>query len=222
MGRVLPENGLLLASASPRRRSLLSEAGLVVRLHAVSLAERRQPGEAPSDLAARLARAKARAAGNASDEGLVVVAADTIVVDGDRILGKPRNPQEAREMLLELAGREHRVISGLAVIDRASGEEVVTLTQTELALRRMEPREVAAYVEGGSPLDKAGAYGIQDAVFQPVDMARLRGCFTNVMGLPLCTLERALASLGWNAGVDLTDACFSYHRHPLSGTVGVS
>lgn len=221
MTRVLPERGLLLASASPRRRRLLSEAGMAPLTHPVSLSERRAPGETPAGMAARLARAKAQAAVAASQEGAVVVAADTIVVDGDRILGKPRSPREARAMLHDLAGREHEVITGLAVIERARGEQVVTVTHTELALRPMNRQEVAAYVEGGSPLDKAGAYGIQDESFEPVDMATIEGCFTNVMGLPLCTLGRALESLGWRLGVDLIEVCFAYHRHPLTGTVGV-
>lgn len=219
---VLPERGLLLASASPRRRNLLSEAGVATLTHPVSLPETREPGETPAEMAARLARAKAQVAVRASQEGAIVVAADTIVVDGDRILGKPGSPHEARAMLRDLAGREHEVISGLAVIDRARAEEVVAITRTKLALRRMSHQEVAAYVEDGSPLDKAGAYGIQDESFEPVDMATIEGCYTNVMGLPLCTLGGALGSLGWRVGVDLVEACFAYHRHPLTGTVGVN
>lgn len=212
----------MLASASPRRRGLLTEAGLTIALHPVSLLEERRQGESPSQMAARLARAKARAAAVESEEGIVLVAADTIVVDGNRILGKPSSPAAAKEMLLRLAGREHVVISGLAAIERASDQEVVTITQTELALRPMSRGEVEAYVDSGSPLDKAGAYGIQDAAFEPVDRVKMAGCYTNVMGLPLCALGRALEALGWSPGVDLTEACFRYHWHPLKGTVGVS
>lgn len=134
----------------------------------------------------------------------VVLAADTVVVLDDTILGKPADDAEARAMLTALRGRAHRVLTGVALA--VAGEIVRTsLVETTVWMRRYDTDEVERYVRSGSPLDKAGAYGIQDIGFRPVE--RIEGCFTNVVGLPLCEVRRALTALdpdrrwgpGWRA-----------------------
>ncbi|MGA9532579.1 MAG: nucleoside triphosphate pyrophosphatase [Anaerolineales bacterium] len=207
------ELALLLASASPRRRSLLQQAGLEPIVSPVDLDETPVAGESPAAMVARLALAKARAARRRFDEGEVVLAADTTVVDRGNVLGKPSNINEAVDMLMGLRGRQHEVITALALIRRADGKEIVNATRTWVEMRSYTKEEAERYAAGGSPLDKAGGYGIQDQGFHPVDLDSMDGCFTNVMGLPLCTLEAALTELDVPVSVDLTAACLSYHPH---------
>lgn len=207
------ELSLLLASASPRRRSLLQRAGLDPIVKPVDLDETPLSGESPAAMVRRLALAKARAARRRFEQGDVILAADTTVVDHGSVLGKPADTDEAVEMLMDLRGRPHEVISALALIQRADGREIVRATRTAVEMRPFSRAEAERYAAGGSPLDKAGGYGIQDESFQPVDLDRMEGCFTNVMGLPLCTLDEALAELGVAVRADLTASCMSYHRH---------
>ncbi len=215
MSRELQEDELLLASGSPRRRRLVIEGGLEPIVAPVFIEEDRRPREGPLAFVARLAEEKAAAAVEEYEEGRVILAADTIVVHDGEILGKPTGPAEARAMLMRLQGQRHEVLTAISLIDRASGAQVTKIGRTTLELRHIEPGEIEAYVDDGSPLDKAGAYGIQDGDFQPVDMARFEGCFTNVMGLPLCLLTPSLSALGWSVASDLTAACFNYVRHEL-------
>jgi MAF protein len=151
----------------------------------------------PEELAEALALAKAEAV--ARDEGeAVVIAADTIVVDGDTILGKPADGAAATETLRRLRGKTHRVVTGLAVVDTGSGGRAASHVVTAVQMRDYSDAEVAAYVARGEPLDKAGAYAIQDERFHPV--ASYDGCYCNVVGLPL----KALVSLLRRAGLDIT------------------
>jgi len=204
----------VLASGSPRRRQLLRQAGIEPLVCPVDLAEERLPGEAPQAMAARLAVEKAEAAAQLTD-GDIILAADTIVVDGSQILGKPANAGQAGEMLRQLRGRRHQVVTAVCLLDRGTRRRVVATTLTELHMRWLEADEIDRYVASGSPLDKAGAYGIQDEGFEPVDMDLFDGCFTNVMGLPLCAVGWALGQLGWDLAPRLTQACFSYQQHSL-------
>lgn len=198
---------LRLASASPRRRELLAVLGLPLRIASATVDERAQPDEPAEALVRRLALAKARAAAHDSAPGEVVIGADTVVELDGRLLGKPADHAEAAAMLTALAGRSHRVFSALALLDPARGHAHLELCQTEVPMRAYDPAEVAAYVATGSPLDKAGAYGIQDRDFEPVAVGRLHGCFANVMGLPLCHLTRALRALGQDPPLDVALAC---------------
>lgn len=195
-----------LASASPRRRELLSLTGWPVTVLAAGVDEAMLPGEAPEEMALRLALSKARAA-TALDGMMVRLGADTVVVDGDDVLGKPSNVAEAVEMLERLRAGTHRVLSALVFVDAARGIEAAELCATVVPMRNYSPEQVAGYVASGSPLDKAGAYGIQDDGFQPVAVERLNGCFANVMGLPLCHLVRAMRHLGHRPPVDVPAAC---------------
>lgn len=189
----LPE--LILASASPRRRELLSLLGLPFRVVPPPQEDLAPSAGAGFEAAAEaLARDKARAVASGRRRG-IVVAADTIVVHRGRALGKPQGPEEARHMLLALRGRGHRVITGLAALDIASGREAINHTLTRVWMRLYSPAEVDAYIASGDPMDKAGAYAIQNTLFRPV--ARAEGCYFNVVGLPLYALVEALGRVGF-------------------------
>jgi len=189
----------ILASRSPRRRQLLAHLGVRFRVVVPEVEENAAPASSgrPEELAEALALAKAEAVAKDERDG-IVIAADTIVVDGDTILGKPADDSEAAATLRRLRGKTHRVITGLAVVDAGSGQRAASHVVTVVQMRDYSDAEVAAYVARGEPLDKAGAYAIQDEQFQPV--ASYDGCYCNVVGLPL----KALVSLLRRAGLDIT------------------
>jgi MAF protein len=199
---------LTLASASPRRRELLSLSGWSFALGPAKVDERPEAGESAEAMAARLALAKARAA--AEGPGRIAVAADTVVEHRGQILGKPADAAEARAMLERLAGECHRVVTAVAVLGPEGAAPEVEVCVTEVPMRAYSAAEAAAYVASGSPLDKAGAYGIQDDGFQLVDVGHLHGCFANVMGLPLCHLVRAMRRLGNHPPADVPAACMAH------------
>ncbi|WP_089724918.1 Maf family protein [Candidatus Thiosymbion oneisti] len=184
---------LLLASKSPRRRLLLEQIGVRFEVIDSDLDEARLPGEDPESYVLRLALDKARAGrAQAGSPGCPpVLAADTAVVVEDRILGKPRDRREAAAMLRLLAGRTHRVLSGIALLD---GRERQDLSVSEVRFRAVSAREADAYWETGEPADKAGGYAIQGrgALF----VADLRGSYSGVMGLPLFETARLLTEVG--------------------------
>ncbi|HVE77784.1 MAG TPA: Maf family protein [Gemmatimonadaceae bacterium] len=182
---------LILASASPRRRELLTLIGVAHEVRPADIDETPHPDEAPAVHAERLARGKAAALAAREPEALVV-GADTIVVIDDRILGKPRDVDEARGMLRRLSGRTHTVYTAVAAArgDRLeSGVEHVAVT-----FRALSDAEIAAYVATGEPMDKAGAYGIQG--YGATIVERIDGDYFAVMGLALGRLVRLLARLG--------------------------
>lgn len=187
---------MILASASPRRRDLLRQLGLPVEIAPSDIPESPLPGESPTATARRLALAKAHAAarqlGHPSDT--IVVAADTVVAFQGRIYGKPATPDEAKITLQQLRGKVHRVITAVVVLDPASGREEVGEACTSVRLRLLSDQEIAAYVASGDSLDKAGAYAIQNQAFHPVES--IEGCYTNVVGLPLCILTEELEKFG--------------------------
>lgn len=205
---------LTLASGSPRRRELLRGAGVEVQVVPVEVDETPGDREPPHELAARLAAEKARAAERASQQTLIL-GADTVVVHRGQILGKPANRQEAADMLSDLRAGQHEVLTGLALLDRAAGRIVQDVVLSRVPMRDYGTGEIAEYISGGSPLDKAGGYGIQDADFQPVDLDLFEDCFTNVMGLPLCCLELLYRQIGAHTPADFVGACFSFHPHNL-------
>lgn len=185
----MPERKVVLASASPRRQRLLRRLGLQFSVEAAAIDEQAIRGGSPEELVARIALAKAEAVHR---PGQVTVAADTTVALDDEILGKPRSAEEATTMLKRLRGRWHRVLTALAVVDdRGAHVDVVT---TEVLMRPYSDEEIAAYVASGDPFDKAGAYAVQNRQFHPVE--RIRGCYENVVGLPLCQLQRRLKAAG--------------------------
>ena len=179
----------MLASASPRRQELLQLTGLEVRVAAAEVDERRQRDESPRDMTRRLALAKAKAVNSKSG---LVLGADTVVVDGPHLLGKPKDHAEAREMLEALRGRSHQVITSIALFNPESGSELLDTCQSNVPMRQYSDSDLEQYLANGNPLDKAGSYAIQDREFIPVDMAQMQDCFANVMGLPLCHVARNL------------------------------
>jgi septum formation protein len=195
---------LILASSSPRRRQLLALLDLPFTVTKTEVEESPLADEDPAATAQRLSHAKAQAAAVRLGEGLIV-AADTLVVLEGEILGKPADPTEATAMLRRLRNREHRVFSGLTLLDAASGREATAVVETRVWMRPTSDEEIAAYVASGDPLDKAGAYAIQHAGFHPV--ARLWGCPANVMGLPLCRLDTMLRAFGVPLGATPVQAC---------------
>lgn len=188
---------LVLASASPRRRELLGQLGLRFTVAAADLDETPQADEAPEAYVLRLAREKARAVA-ARFPGAWVLAADTTVVLGSELLGKPRDEAEAREMLSRLSGRTHEVHTGVALAGRA---EEATVVRTRVTFRTLSAGEIDWYVGTGEPLDKAGAYAVQGR--GGVFVEALEGSPTNVIGLPLgetlALLARAGVPLPWSA-----------------------
>jgi len=192
---------LILASGSPRRRQLLACLGLPFRVVVPDLDEDASSNAdlTPEEMAEALARAKALSVAQREGSGLVL-AADTLVVDGDTVLGKPRDAAEAASMLRRLRDREHRVITGVAVVDATRfTASLVGHVTTAVRMRPYSEEEIAAYITRGEPFDKAGAYAIQDQAFHPV--ASYDGCYCNVVGLPL----RAVTRLLQKDGVDITD-----------------
>jgi len=184
---------IILASNSPRRKGLLTQIGLSFTVAPADVDESVLPGESPEAYAVRVALDKARIAAERAAEG-IVIAADTIVVVGYIILGKPSGPADARRMLSMLSGRGHEVITGLAVVDAATGRFTVRTSATQVWFRELSDREIASYVATGEPLDKAGAYGIQERGALLVE--RIEGCYSNVVGLPLSLLGEMLREFG--------------------------
>lgn len=173
---------LVLASASPRRRVLLGELGLEFSVEPVDIDESADLPERPEDQARVLAERKARIGAAGRSEGLVI-AADTVVVLDGRVYGKPVSGNEAARMLTELSGREHTVLTGVAVADAATGGVRSSVTATRVRFHTLGKDEVRRYVATGEPMDKAGAYAIQGR--GSLLVAGIRGDYTNVVGLPL-------------------------------------
>ena len=177
----LPASVLVLASASPRRADLLREAGILFRVAPAHIDEAVRVGESPEAYVERLAREKAEAVHTASP-GAFVLGADTTVVVDDTILGKPVDGAEAARMLELLAGRSHRVLTGVALLGPADFTRAAVVS-TNVTFSRLSDADIAWYVGTGEPLDKAGGYAIQGGASRFVE--RIDGSFSNVVGLPM-------------------------------------
>ena len=181
---------LILASQSPRRRELLGLTGLDFIVRVADIDETMDPGLSPRDEVARVSRMKALAVSR--EPGDVVIAADTIVVCEGKVLGKPRDEEDAFRILRLLSGRHHEVMTGMTVL---RGGEIITHTEiTRIHFRELLPDEIRAYIASGEPMDKAGAYGIQGGAALFAD--EMVGDYYNVMGLPVCKLSMILRGLG--------------------------
>ena len=177
---------LILASASPRRKELLSLFGVPFVIRVADIDETMDPRKLPFDEVARVSRCKAMAVEAAPED--VVIAADTIVVCEGRVLGKPGTEAGARKMLRLLSGRDHQVMTGVTV---RQGELCETFTDvTDLHFRALSDREIDRYVASGEPMDKAGAYGIQGGA--ALFCEKMNGDYYNVMGLPVCRLWQTI------------------------------
>lgn len=182
---------IVLASGSPRRRQLLEMLGIPFRIVAPDTDETLQPSELPEGYVTRLARAKAQGVA-AREPGAVVLGADTTVVLRGRMFGKPATPDAAVEMLRQLRGRQHQVMTAVAVA--SDGRVEHALDVTDVIFRQLTDDEIAAYVATGEPLDKAGAYAIQGKGAALVE--GIRGDFFGVMGLPLRLALELLGRFG--------------------------
>jgi septum formation protein len=188
---------LVLASASPRRRELLAQAGYSFQVHPAHIPEDPHPGEDPIAYVVRLAREKAQAVFNQLGDSpaivphLTVLGADTTVVLDGHILGKPEDAADAARMLRLLSGRTHRVITGVAVVTAAHTEVAAEVTAVKFLT--LPDEEIAAYIATGEPMDKAGAYAIQGRAARWIP--RIEGDYFNVVGLPIALVSTLLESL---------------------------
>ena len=180
---------LILASQSPRRRELLGLFHIPFEIRVADIDETMDPGRAAFDEVARVSRAKALAVPRESDD--VVIAADTIVVCGGQVLGKPRDEEDAVRMLSLLSGRDHQVMTGMTVL---RGENCVSCTEvTDIHFRPLSEKEILNYVATGEPMDKDGSYGIQGGA--ALFAEKMVGDYYNVMGLPVCRLGMILKEI---------------------------
>jgi septum formation protein len=188
---------LILASQSPRRKILLKQIGLKFRVIPSHISEVLSPNESPGDNVKRIAIDKASEVAARLKKG-IVIGADTIVVLDHHVLGKPTSKDDAKRMLKLLSGREHSVYTGFALIDVESKKHAAGVEETKVRFRKLDEKEIVAYIDSGSPMDKAGSYGIQDD-FGAVFVEKVNGCFYNVVGFPLArfysTLQRFIASM---------------------------
>lgn len=194
---------IILASNSPRRKALFGLFGWPFEVLPAEIDESQLPDEPPAQFVQRLACEKAQKVAEQSP-GLVI-GADTIVVDGSEILGKPADETEAVKMLRQLRGRTHQVYTGIAIIDSQTGRTFNEVCETDVTMRSYSDDEINTYIATGDPMDKAGAYAIQHEGFHPV--AALDGCFASVMGLPLCLLSQGLREFDMTPPDDLQERC---------------
>ena len=180
---------LILASQSPRRRELLGLFHIPFSVRVADIDETMDPEKQPFDEVARVSREKARAIAAQKDD--VVIAADTIVVCQNKVLGKPHSEVDAVSMLTHLSGRDHQVMTGVTL---RRGDQEITFTEvTDIHFRELTPGEIRAYVATGEPMDKAGSYAIQGGA--ALFAQKMDGDYYNVMGLPVCRLWLALREL---------------------------
>ena len=188
----LPE--ILLASASPRRREIMQGVENHVEVFRPDMDEGpRLVGESAMEYVSRLSREKAE---HSIAQGMcgTILAADTTVVLDDEVLGKPETAFQAREMLEKLRGRVHHVLTGVTVQGTNGAGKFSAVRSTAVHVREYSESEMADYLSSGTPMDRAGAYGVQDAPFNPV--TKVEGCYLNVVGLPLCTVVTLMARVG--------------------------
>lgn len=184
---------IILASASPRRKQLLKQIGLRFKVEPSNYEENIRSALEPHELAQKISLQKAEVVASKHKDA-IVIAADTFIVFGGQILGKPGTEKEARKMLKMISGKSHSVITGLSIIDTGKNKKLSKSVETKIHMRKLTPPEINAYVESKEPLDKAGAYAIQGlgAVF----VEKIEGDYFNVIGLPLSALTEALKEFG--------------------------
>lgn len=180
---------IILASASPRRKELLKKIVANFSVVPSRVDEASLSANLPEAFAVKAALAKAEEVALRSRNSLVI-GADTIVVLGKKILGKPKNKKEAIATLKSLAGKTHKVITGVAIVDSETFQKITGLEITKVTMKRIKEEEIKAYVATGQPLDKAGSYGIQE--IEEIFIAKIDGDYENVVGLPLQLLNELL------------------------------
>ncbi len=196
---------LILASASPRRRDLLTVLGLPFEVLPPDVPEIPEPEEAPRDYALRLSQQKAAFIAEQVSRDALILASDTIVVSRGRILEKPQDATDAITTLQSLRGHIHHVYTAFTVLRTPDERQHSEVAGSPVMMRTYTDDEIAAYVESGDPFDKAGSYAIQHPGFHPV--AAFDHCFANVMGLPLCHITRVLRTFGVQPVLDVPSVC---------------
>ena len=194
LSRNEPAHPLFLASASPRRRELLAELGLEFQVMPADVPEEPLPGEEAHALVRRLSLAKASAVAARTNRGFVI-GADSMVVHEGELMGKPVDAADARRMLIRLRGTRHQVVTGVTVIAVDSGRTITDSMSSDIVLRKFSEVELDASIASGTPLDKDGAYAVQDRDLSPAES--WEGCYSNIVGLPLCRLVEMLDELGY-------------------------
>jgi septum formation protein len=184
---------IYLASKSPRRRKLLKQLGIKFKAFSVNSPEDFLDGEHPVRCVKRIALEKMEFAKHKVNSSIIITA-DTIVVLNHKVIGKPITRTDAIKILSKLSGKVHTVYTGFCVLNQKTGVMLIDYEKTEVEFRKLMKDEIIDYVDGGSPMDKAGAYGIQDD-FGAVFVKRINGCYYNVVGLPLTKLYKALREL---------------------------
>jgi len=186
---------IILASASPRRKELLEKIGLRFKVEPSHYEEDMHSELEPHEFARKISLEKAAAVAS-KHKNAIVIAADTFIVFGGQILGKPHTESDARKMLGTINGMSHSVITGFSIMDTGKNKTITKSVETKIHIRKLTPAEIDAYVKSKEPLDKAGAYAIQGlgAVF----VERIEGDYFNVIGLPLSALTEALKEFGIN------------------------
>ncbi len=191
---------LWLASQSPRRRELLENAGYLFHVHPVKISENIEENVNPEGAIIAIAKAKADAVVRlhklSKIQKILVLAADTMVIVDDRLLGKPRNPDQALEFLRLLSGRKHRVVTAIVLLNIETGETFEGADSTDVEFRKLDESEMAGYAATNEPYDKAGGYAYQGQARRFV--ASIYGSPSNVIGLPLELLEKTLQARGWH------------------------
>lgn len=181
---------VFLASKSPRRRKLLKQLNIKFKSFSVEMDEKIHPNEKPSNTVLRLSKEKLELAKLKVKKGIVITA-DTIVVLNKTVLGKPKNKKDAFRILKLLSGKTHVVYTGYSLFNFSNNKTISEYEKTEVTFRDLNDEEIKEYINSGSPMDKAGAYGIQDD-FGAVFINKINGCYYNVVGLPLAKFYHAL------------------------------
>lgn len=184
---------LILASASPRRHQLFKLFQIPFSIYTANIDETPNAQETPPQLVCRLSKQKAQAIANQHPYA-IVIGADTIVVLDNQILGKPATPAQAKKMLTNLKGKNHYVYSAITLVQKQNNQQYTALSKTTVTMRPYTLTEIDHYIASGDPMDKAGAYAIQNPKFAPV--AHRNGCYAGVMGLPLGLLAEQLSKFG--------------------------
>lgn len=183
---------LILASASPRRKQILRQVGLNFQIKTSNIDESSIPFENPKNLVGKLSLLKAKAF--EKEKNAIILAADTIVVFENEIIGKPKDGKDAKRILKLLSGKVHSVITGFTLFDTKTGKTITKRKVTKVWFKKLSDEEIDSYVRMGEPQDKAGAYGIQEkgAIF----VEKIQGCYFNVVGLPVCAVVSELQRFG--------------------------
>ncbi|TDJ56282.1 MAG: septum formation protein Maf [Ignavibacteria bacterium] len=184
---------IYLASKSPRRRKLLKQINLNFKSFTVDMEEKIKPGEKPSVSVKRLSKEKLEIARQKVNHGIIITA-DTIVVLNRKVIGKPKDKKEAKRFLKKLSGKVHTVYTGFSIYNSENKMLLTDYEKTFVEFRKLTEKEIDGYIKSGSPMDKAGAYGIQDD-FGAVFIKKINGCYYNVVGLPLTKVYQTLIKI---------------------------